>query len=94
MLSTKTFSQICYTLTCNNKSSKSTCPTHSFCSQAFEESQDAAGKPIPGFLCRVLSPQIVLLSMHDRAPQINVHEERLAMTGYKFYCSIRYAEKR
>ena len=27
--------------------------------------------------------------MHDRAPQITVHEERVTMTGYKFYCSLR-----
>ncbi len=36
----------------------------------FDEASDMAGKPIPGFLCRVLTPQTVLLSMHDRAPQV------------------------
>ena len=30
-----------------------------------------AGKPIPGFLCRVLNPETVLLANHDRAPQVN-----------------------
>lgn len=29
-----------------------------------------AGKPIPGFLCRVISPESVLLAMHDRANQV------------------------
>eukprot|EP00095_Tigriopus_kingsejongensis_P010432 maker-scaffold294_size218657-snap-gene-0.20 protein:Tk10432 transcript:maker-scaffold294_size218657-snap-gene-0.20-mRNA-1 annotation:"hypothetical protein SINV_13294" len=57
--------------------------------QEFDDSVDLAGKPIPGFLCRVLTPPVVLLAMHDRAPQIPVHDDRLSMTGYKFYCSIR-----
>lgn len=57
--------------------------------QEFDESADLAGKPIPGFLCRVVTPQAVLLSLHDRAPQINVSEDRLSLTGYKFYCTIR-----
>jgi Set1/Ash2 histone methyltransferase complex subunit ASH2 len=39
--------------------------------QEFDEASDMAGKPIPGFLCRVLTPQIVLLSLHDRAPQVD-----------------------
>ena len=35
----------------------------------FDESVDLAGKPIPGFLCRVLTPETVLLALHDRAQQ-------------------------
>lgn len=50
---------------------------------------DLAGKPIPGFLCRVLTPQAVLLSMNDRAAQVNVSDDRLTVTGFKFYCTIR-----
>ena len=52
----------------------------------FDESVDLAGKPIPGFLCRVLTPETVLLALHDRAQQMTVtHEDRLTVTGYKFY---------
>ena len=57
--------------------------------QEFDESQDMAGKPIPGFLCRVLTPETVLLSLHDRAQQVNVSEDRMNVTGHKFYCTIR-----
>lgn len=94
--------------------------------QEFDDSSDLAGKPIPGFLCRVLTPQTVLLSMHDRASQVcvcvcvcpanvhaghpsppdgrispslslspspprqvTVHEDRLTLTGFKFYCTVR-----
>ena len=35
-----------------------------------------AGKPIPGFLCRVLTPDTVLLALNDRAPQLTVSEDR------------------
>ena len=48
-----------------------------------------AGKPIPGFLCRVLTPDSVVLALHDRAPQVTVSEDRLSVTGHKFYCTIR-----
>ena len=34
--------------------------------QEFEDSQDWAGKPIPGWLCRKLMPERVSISMHDR----------------------------
>lgn len=57
--------------------------------QEFDESTDLAGKPIPGFLCRVLTPESVLLALHDRAPQLNVSDDRLSVTGHKFYCTIR-----
>jgi len=57
--------------------------------QEFDESVEMAGKPIPGFLCRVLTPDTVLLALQDRAPQLNVSEDRLHVTGTKFYCSAR-----
>lgn len=38
--------------------------------QDFDEATDMAGKPIPGFLCRVLTPETVLLALHDRASQV------------------------
>ena len=39
--------------------------------QDFDEATDMAGKPIPGFLCRVLTPENVLLALHDRASQVS-----------------------
>jgi Set1/Ash2 histone methyltransferase complex subunit ASH2 len=42
--------------------------------QEFEESQDLAGKPIPGWLCRKLMPDWVALSLHDRATQLKVSD--------------------
>src|SRR5579863_4235510 len=39
---------------------------HAPCRQEFEDSQECAGKPIPGWLCRKLVPTQVLISMHDR----------------------------
>lgn len=43
--------------------------------------------PIPGFLCRVLSPETCAVALHDRAPQLNVSDVRLHVTGTKFYCT-------
>ncbi|XP_055547342.1 set1/Ash2 histone methyltransferase complex subunit ASH2 isoform X1 [Wyeomyia smithii] len=57
--------------------------------QEFDESADWAGKPIPGWLYRVLSPNAVLIALHDRAPQLKVSEDRLAVTGEKGYCMAR-----
>ncbi|KAH0561213.1 set1/Ash2 histone methyltransferase complex subunit ASH2 isoform X1 [Cotesia glomerata] len=57
--------------------------------QEFDESSDWAGKPIPGWLYRALSPSIVLLALHDRAPQMKISEDRLATTGDKGYCMVR-----
>nr|CAG4634695.1 EOG090X03NS [Alona affinis] len=57
--------------------------------QEFDESSDWAGKPIPGWLYRKLNPAQVLLALHDRAPQLKVTEDRLAITGEKGYCTIR-----
>lgn len=38
---------------------------------------------------RTLSPSTVLLALHDRAPQLKVSEDRLAVTGEKGYCTVR-----
>lgn len=57
--------------------------------QEFDESSDWAGKPIPGWLYRTLSPSTVLLALHDRAPQLKISEDRLAVTGEKGYCTVR-----
>lgn len=57
--------------------------------QEFDESQDWAGKPIPGWLYRKLTPNYVLLAMHDRAPQLRISEDRLSVTGEKGYCMVR-----
>lgn len=57
--------------------------------QEFDESSDWAGKPIPGWLYRSLTPNSVLLALHDRAPQLKVAEDRMAVTGDKGYCMIR-----
>jgi len=62
---------------------------HAPCRQEFDESQDMAGKPIPPFLCRVVTPESVLLALQDRAPQLNVSDDRLWLTGSKFYCTAR-----
>lgn len=57
--------------------------------QEYDESPDWAGKPIPGWLYRVLTPNNVLIALHDRAPQIKVSEDRLTLTGEKGYCMAR-----
>ncbi|XP_063216211.1 set1/Ash2 histone methyltransferase complex subunit ASH2 isoform X2 [Bacillus rossius redtenbacheri] len=57
--------------------------------QEFDESSDWAGKPIPGWLYRTLSPGSVLLALHDRAPQLKISEDRLAVTGEKGYSAVR-----
>lgn len=57
--------------------------------QEFDESADWAGKPIPGWLYRVLAPSAVLLALHDRAPQLKISEDRLQLTGDKGYCMTR-----
>ncbi|XP_065344376.1 set1/Ash2 histone methyltransferase complex subunit ASH2 [Cloeon dipterum] len=57
--------------------------------QEFDESSDWAGKPIPGWLYRTLSPSTVLLALHDRAPVLRISEDRLSVTGDKGYCMVR-----
>ncbi|XP_022825231.1 set1/Ash2 histone methyltransferase complex subunit ASH2 isoform X2 [Spodoptera litura] len=57
--------------------------------QEFDESNEWSGKPIPGWLYRSLCPGIVLLALHDRAPQLKISEDRLAVTGDRGYCMVR-----
>lgn len=57
--------------------------------QEFDESADWAGKPIPGWLYRVLSPNAGLVALHDRAQQLKIAEDRLSVTGEKGYCMAR-----
>lgn len=57
--------------------------------QEFDESSDWAGKPIPGWLYRTLVSGTVLLALHDRAPQLKISEDRLAVTGDKGYATVR-----
>jgi len=57
--------------------------------QAFDESIEWAGKPIPGYLYRTWLGSKVLFALHDRAPQLKVTEDRLTVTGEKGYSMIR-----
>ncbi|XP_059169038.1 set1/Ash2 histone methyltransferase complex subunit ASH2-like isoform X2 [Physella acuta] len=57
--------------------------------QAFDESIEWAGKPIPGYLYRCMLGSEVLLALHDRAPQLKVSDDRLTVTGEKGYSMIR-----
>ncbi|KAL5018512.1 hypothetical protein ScPMuIL_004234 [Solemya velum] len=57
--------------------------------QAFDESLDWAGKPIPGYLYRTFQGTEVLLALHDRAPQLKISDERLTVTGEKGYSMVR-----
>ncbi|CAH1725860.1 set1/Ash2 histone methyltransferase complex subunit ASH2 [Aphis gossypii] len=57
--------------------------------QEFDESNESAGKLIPGWLYRPLCPNQVLLALHDRAPQLHISEDRLSVTGEKGYCMVR-----
>lgn len=57
--------------------------------QEYDESPDWAGKPIPGWLYRVLTPNAALIALHDRAPQMKVAEDRLSLSGEKGYCMAR-----
>lgn len=60
-----------------------------FWPQEFDDCQDLAGKPIPGWFFRKLMPPVVLIAMHDRAPQLRVSEDRLSVTGDRGYCMVR-----
>ncbi|KAF5291901.1 hypothetical protein FQR65_LT11385 [Abscondita terminalis] len=57
--------------------------------QEFDERNDWGGKPIPGWLYRIWVPNTVLLALHDRAPQLKISEDRLAVTGEKGYSMVR-----
>ncbi|KAL5477079.1 hypothetical protein EMCRGX_G023821 [Ephydatia muelleri] len=51
--------------------------------------EEMAGRPIPPELYRPLLSNEVLLALHDRAPQLKIHENRLSVTGDKGYCMVR-----
>ena len=56
----------------------------------YEDSQDyGAGKPIPAWLFRKLMPEKIALSLHDRAPQLKLLEDRKTIIGEKGYSSVR-----
>ncbi|XP_077288858.1 set1/Ash2 histone methyltransferase complex subunit ash2 isoform X2 [Arctopsyche grandis] len=58
--------------------------------QEFDESNEWSGKPIPGWLYRAMvGGGGALLALHDRAPQLRLSEDRLAVTGDKGYCMVR-----
>lgn len=57
--------------------------------QAYDESVEWAGKPIPGYLYRTFLGSEVLLALHDRAPQLKISDDRLSVTGEKGYSMIR-----
>ncbi|KAJ8319169.1 hypothetical protein KUTeg_004260 [Tegillarca granosa] len=57
--------------------------------QAFDESLDMAGKPIPGYLYRTFLGAEVLLALNDRAPQLKLSDDRLSVTGDKGYSMVR-----
>ncbi|XP_070187573.1 set1/Ash2 histone methyltransferase complex subunit ASH2-like [Littorina saxatilis] len=63
--------------------------THAPNRQAFDDSTEMAGKPIPGYLYRVFQGAQVLLSMHDRALQLKLSDDRLTVSGEKGYAMIR-----
>merc|ERR1712168_623033 len=49
----------------------------------FDESQDWAGKPIPGWLYRALTFNSVIPTLHDMAPQLKVSDCRKTVQGSK-----------
>lgn len=51
--------------------------------------EEMAGRPIPPELYRPCLTSEVLLALHDRAPQLKIHENRLTATGEKGYCMVR-----
>ncbi|KAF5276969.1 hypothetical protein FQR65_LT16109 [Abscondita terminalis] len=62
---------------------------HAPCRQEFDERSDWGGKSIPGWLYRIWVPSTVLLALHDRAPQLKISDDRLAVTGEKGYSMVR-----
>ncbi|KAL3875354.1 hypothetical protein ACJMK2_033311 [Sinanodonta woodiana] len=57
--------------------------------QAFDESTEWAGKPIPGYLYRTFLGSEVLLALHDRATQLKISDDRLSVSGEKGYSMVR-----
>ncbi len=62
---------------------------HSPMRQKFEETELWAGKPLPGHLYRLFHENKVCLSLHDRAPQLKISEDRIMVSGEKGYSMIR-----
>ena len=62
---------------------------HSPMRQKFEETELWAGKPLPGHLYRLFLESRVFLSLHDRAPQLKLSEDRLSVHGEKGYSMVR-----
>jgi Set1/Ash2 histone methyltransferase complex subunit ASH2 len=62
---------------------------HSPMRQKFEETDNYAGKPLPGNLYRLFLENKVALALHDRGPQLKLSEDRLSITGEKGYSMIR-----
>nr|QDF21435.1 set1 Ash2 histone methyltransferase complex subunit ASH2 [Brachionus koreanus] len=57
--------------------------------QKFEETELWAGKPLPGHLYRIFLENKCALSLHDRAPQLKLSDDRMIVTGEKGYSMIR-----
>lgn len=57
--------------------------------QDFHKFNESTKYVIPGWLYRPVCPNQVLLSLHDRAPQLHISDDRLSVTGEKGYCMIR-----
>lgn len=62
---------------------------HSPLRTKFEETEHWAGKPIPGSLYRLYLETKVALSLHDRAPQLKLSDDRLSVQGEKGYSMAR-----
>lgn len=48
-----------------------------------------AGKQIPSYFVRLVCPEAVALSAHDRAPQLRLSDDGLSVTGEKGYSVVR-----
>lgn len=62
---------------------------HSPMKQKFEETELWAGKPLPGHLYRLFLESKVALTLHDRAPQLKLSDDRMSVTGEKGYSMVR-----
>lgn len=55
----------------------------------WDECENTAGKPIPGYFYRVCHYPKVVLSLHDRAQQMKVQDSQTSVTGEKGYSMTR-----
>lgn len=62
---------------------------HSPMRQKFEETELWAGKPLPGHLYRLYLEPRCCWSLHDRAPQLKLSEDRMCVMGEKGYSMVR-----